>query len=115
MNKKILVFALVTFFLHSFTISAIPALRQWRTVTQPDGTSLDVMLVGDEMTEFFQKYKGLQTIRDIDNDIYKVARKKLFEKYGYFHKGKVYLPFCFCHMAWVPVNVCTIFHLYHFL
>lgn len=42
-----------------------------------------LMLVGDEMTEFFQKYKGLQTIRNIDNDIYKVARKKLFEKYGY--------------------------------
>lgn len=32
---------------------AVPALRQWRTMTQPDGTRLDLMLVGDENLHYY--------------------------------------------------------------
>lgn len=40
----------------SFVVSAmmaIPAKREWRTVTQPDGTKLEVMLVGDENFHYY--------------------------------------------------------------
>ena len=32
---------------------AVPALRQWRTVIQPDGSRLEVMLVGDENLHYY--------------------------------------------------------------
>lgn len=34
-------------------VMAVPALRRWRTVTQPDGTSLELMLVGDENLHYY--------------------------------------------------------------
>ena len=33
---------------------AVPALRQWRMVTQPDGTQLSVLLVGDENFHYYK-------------------------------------------------------------
>ena len=41
---------------------AIPALRQWRTVTQPDGTSLELMLVGDENLHYFVTRDGAAVV-----------------------------------------------------
>ena len=35
------------------TAMAVPALRQWRTVTQPDGAQLELMLVGDENLHYY--------------------------------------------------------------
>lgn len=35
------------------TAMAIPAKRVWRTVSQPDGTTLKLMLVGDERLHYF--------------------------------------------------------------
>lgn len=45
--------ALVACVFHWLSCGAIPALRQWRTVSQPDGTLLDVMLVGDENLHYY--------------------------------------------------------------
>lgn len=53
MNKRILLLAMVALVLSWLAAGAIPALRQWRTITQPDGTTLDVMLVGDENVHYY--------------------------------------------------------------
>ncbi len=34
-------------------VSAVPAKREWRSVSQPDGTSVELMLIGDENFHFF--------------------------------------------------------------
>lgn len=50
--KKIITLVLFAVFA-STIVMAIPAQRRWRTVTQPDGTKLRVMLVGDERLHYF--------------------------------------------------------------
>lgn len=40
-------------FMLTLTIGAVPALRKWRTITQPDGTQIKLMLVGDERLHYF--------------------------------------------------------------
>ena len=37
----------------AMTAGAVPALRVWRTITQPDGTQMKVMLVGDEHFHYY--------------------------------------------------------------
>lgn len=37
----------------AMTAGAVPALRVWRTITQPDGTTMKVMLVGDEHFHYY--------------------------------------------------------------
>ncbi len=49
--RRITAMALLS--LLAVTATAIPAKREWRIVTQPDGTRLEVMLVGDENYHYF--------------------------------------------------------------
>lgn len=50
MKKLFLALMLLAFVL---TAGAIPAQRVWRTVAQSDGTSLELMLVGDEHLHYY--------------------------------------------------------------
>ncbi len=50
MRKIVLLVAAVFM---TVTAMALPALRQWRTVTQPDGSTLELMLVGDENLHYY--------------------------------------------------------------
>ena len=50
MKKLFLVLMLLAIVL---TAGAIPAQRVWRTVTQSDGTTLELMQVGDEHLHYF--------------------------------------------------------------
>ncbi len=61
-----------------------PEIQGEKTISLDDSfnNAVAIILTGEEMAEFFQKYKGIQTIRAMDIDLYKAARKKLFEKYG---------------------------------
>ena len=51
MIKRISSFGLMSML--TLIMAAVPALRQWRTVTQPDGSSLELMLVGDENLHYY--------------------------------------------------------------
>lgn len=53
MNRLIRCAAIAAIMQLTFTASAIPALRQWRTFNQPDGTSIELMLVGDENLHYY--------------------------------------------------------------
>lgn len=46
-------FCLLISLLAAVSAMAVPALRQWRTVTQPDGSSIELMLVGDENLHYY--------------------------------------------------------------
>ena len=48
--RKILLTLLLTV---AMTAGSVPALRVWRTITQPDGTQMKVMLVGDEHFHYY--------------------------------------------------------------
>lgn len=48
--RKILLTLLLTV---AMTAGAVPALRVWRTITQPDGTQMKVILVGDEHFHYY--------------------------------------------------------------
>ena len=50
MNKTL---SFVLSILVAMSTMAVPALRQWRTVTQPDGTTVELMLVGDENLHYY--------------------------------------------------------------
>ena len=60
MNKFATLIALLA---TAFSAMAIPALRQWRTVQQPDGTSLELMLVGDENLHYYVTRDGLPVVQ----------------------------------------------------
>ena len=47
------IFAIVALCLIVIPSMAIPAKRMWRTYTQPDGTTIELMLVGDEHLHYF--------------------------------------------------------------
>ncbi len=68
--KKYILAALLTAV--SMIAFAVPAKREWRTYTQPDGTTIDVMLVGDEFYHFTVNRDGEQVRLDKDG-FYKVA------------------------------------------
>lgn len=50
--RRIFLIALIAFAI-PFTSLAIPAKKMWRTVSQPDGTTLKLMLIGDERLSYF--------------------------------------------------------------
>ena len=50
MNKTI---PFILSLLIAMSAMAVPALRQWRTMTQPDGTNVKLMLVGDENLHYY--------------------------------------------------------------
>ena len=47
------------------SLLAVPARREWRTVTQADGTSIEVMVVGDEFFHYTINRDGKQ-VREIN-------------------------------------------------
>lgn len=51
MMKKILSIAIIS--VVALRVYAVPAMPGWRTVTQPDGTSVEVQQVGDEFCHFY--------------------------------------------------------------
>ena len=54
------------------TVSAIPAKRMWRTCTQPDGTTIQLMLVGDEHLHFFVTRDDVPVVEE--NDVFYYAK-----------------------------------------
>ena len=68
--KKILSFILVCAF--AVTASAVPARRGWRAATQPDGTQMEVMTVGDEFYHYTVNREG-QEVRLNENGAYEVV------------------------------------------
>ncbi len=66
-----------------------PAIQNKSLISLDDSLNNTVALMfsNDEMMAFFQKYKAIQEFREIDIDLYKAARKKLFEKYGFLFQA----------------------------
>ena len=60
--RKIL--SLLCLTLLSCTAIAIPAKREWRSVTQPDGSQLNVMLVGDENYHYYTTSDGAVLLQE---------------------------------------------------
>ena len=56
MRKLALLFLLI---LLAGSMMAVPALREWRSCVQPDGTVVDLMLVGDENYHYYMTRDGL--------------------------------------------------------
>lgn len=54
----------------TLTMSAIPAKREWRTVSQSDGTKVTLMLVGDENFHCYQTTDGVPVIEENGNYYY---------------------------------------------
>ena len=46
-------FLIAVFFVMTVAVMAIPAKRVWRTFIQPDGTSIELMLIGDERLHYY--------------------------------------------------------------
>ena len=46
-------FLIAVFFVMAVAVMAIPAKRVWRTFIQPDGTSIELMLIGDERLHYY--------------------------------------------------------------
>ena len=67
--RKILSLIIVCVF--AVTASAVPARRVWRTITQPDGSQIEVMTVGDEFYHYTVNKAG-QEVREI-NGMYEVV------------------------------------------
>jgi hypothetical protein len=55
---------LFTLLLVAIMSSAVPARPGWQTVTQPDGTTLQVQLVGDEFYHYWIDHNGNQIRRN---------------------------------------------------
>lgn len=49
-------------------VGAVPARREWMTVTQSDGSSLRVRLCGDENAHFYLTEDGVPLVREADGD-----------------------------------------------
>ena len=49
-------------------LMAVPAKREWRTITQHDGTALQVMLCGDEFHHYFKTTDDILLVRDAGGD-----------------------------------------------
>ena len=62
MSKNILL--TILFLAVSLTVSAIPAKRMWKTMCQPDGTQVDLMLVGDEHQHYFITTDGMPVMEE---------------------------------------------------
>ena len=51
-------------------VMAVPARRQWMTVKQPDGTTIEVMPVGDEFSHYFITRDKVALLMDDDGGLY---------------------------------------------
>lgn len=57
-------FTLCCFGALAVAMSAMPAKRVFRTVTQPDGSTVEAMLVGDEHSHHYVSRDGIQMLKD---------------------------------------------------
>jgi M6 family metalloprotease-like protein len=64
----------------TLTMSAIPAKREWRTVSQSDGTKVTLMLVGDENFHCYQTTDGVPVIEENGNYYYANAIGNYLQK-----------------------------------
>ena len=69
------------------TVNAVPARRGWRTVTQADGTQIEVMTVGDEFYHYTVNKDGKQ-VREI-NGMYEVVGQAPTEEVAKARRAKV--------------------------
>ncbi|MCQ2333251.1 MAG: M6 family metalloprotease domain-containing protein [Paludibacteraceae bacterium] len=69
MKKLLLSLLLAAATLHLF---AVPAYRGWRTMTQPDGTTITVRQMGDEFFHYWENEAGQQVQQD-DNGYWQVV------------------------------------------
>ena len=46
---------------------AVPAKKQWRTFTQSDGSTIELMLVGDENLHYYVTRDNVPVVSDGDN------------------------------------------------
>ena len=65
--RKILFFV---FLMSAAVAFAVPAKRMWRTVTQQDGTTVELMLVGDENFHYFITRDNVPVVIEEDNYCY---------------------------------------------
>ena len=82
--RKILSLIIVCVF--AVTASAVPARRVWRTVTQPDGSQIEVMTVGDEFYHYTVNKAG-QQVREV-NGMYEVVGKAPAEEVAKARRAK---------------------------
>ena len=61
----------------TLTAAAVPAKREWRTYTQPDGTSIELMLVGDEFCHYTINRDGQRVKQNPATGFYEVAEETL--------------------------------------
>lgn len=54
----------------AMTMSAVPALKTWRTYTQSDGTQIELMLMGDENFHYYRTTDGLAVMEEAGNYYY---------------------------------------------
>jgi len=66
---------LLTVAVGSLNLSAVPALKVKRTVTQSDGTSLQIVLCGDENFHYYKTIDDVPVIKN-DQDSYEYATMK---------------------------------------
>ena len=78
--KKIL----LTLFMASLftTMSAVPAQKVWRTYTQSDGTTIELMLRGDENFHFFTTTDGIAVVNEKGSFYYANAMGAVLESSG---------------------------------
>lgn len=70
MNRILL---LVTFLTIGLSASAVNAKKVWRTVVQQDGTSVDLMLCGNEDLHYYKTRDGLPVLRNENDSNYYYA------------------------------------------
>lgn len=68
--KKITLVAIACIF--ALVANAVPAKRVWRTVTQPDGTTIEVMGIGDEFYHYMINKDGKE-VRRAENGFFEVV------------------------------------------
>lgn len=76
------ILAVSLFLLISLFVMAVPAKRKIQTVLQPDGTSLEVLLLGDELLHYFATTDGTPIIQLEDG----------FWQYAFFNEMGVLSP-----------------------
>lgn len=64
MKRKIILATLICVASLSF---AVPAKKEWRTFKQPDGTTIELMLVGDENLHYFLTRDNVPVVSDANN------------------------------------------------
>ena len=57
-------FLLATLLCVAYSLFAIPAKKEWRTFVQPDGSTIQLMLVGDENLHYYLTRDNVPVVRD---------------------------------------------------